>query len=70
MTVEPGFVATQMTEHLTLPPLLTAQPAEVADDIFRAAEKKKNVLYTKWFWKYIMMIIKNVPNRSYKKKKL
>ncbi len=70
MTVEPGFVATQMTEHLTLPPLLTAQPAEVAEDIFKAAENKKNVLYTKWFWRYIMTIIRNIPEPIFKKKKL
>lgn len=70
MTVEPGFVATQMTQHLKLPPLLTAQPDQVAADIFKAAENKKNVLYTKWFWKYIMMIIKNVPEPIFKKKKL
>lgn len=70
MTVEPGFVATQMTQHLTLPPLLTAQPEEVAADIFKAAEKKKNVLYTKWFWRYIMLVIKNVPEPIFKKKKL
>ncbi|WP_126243776.1 SDR family oxidoreductase [Chitinophaga rhizosphaerae] len=70
MTVEPGFVATQMTGHLALPALLTAQPGEVADDIFKAAEKKKNVLYTKWFWRYIMMIIKNIPEPIFKKKKL
>ena len=59
-----------MTQHLTLPPLLTAQPADVANDIFKAAGKKKNVLYTKWFWRYIMLIIKSIPEFMFKKLKL
>lgn len=67
MTVKPGFVATKMTEGLNLPQKLTAQPAEVAVDIFRAQHKKKNVLYTKWFWKWIMLIIKSVPEFQFKK---
>lgn len=70
MTVEPGFVATQMTQHLQLPPMLTAQPDQVAADIFKGAENRKNVVYTKWFWRYIMLIIKNVPEPIFKKKKL
>lgn len=70
MSVQPGFVNTRMTEDLPLPALLTAQPDEVAKDIFKAAAKKKNVLYTKWFWRYIMMIIRNVPEFMFKKMKL
>lgn len=70
MTVQPGFVDTQMTQHLTLPPLLTAKPAEVANDIFSAAGKKKNVIYTKWFWRYIMLIITSIPEFMFKKLKL
>ena len=67
MTVKPGFVATKMTEGLDLPKKLTAQPEEVAQDIFKAQQKGKNVLYTKWFWKWIMLIIKNVPEFQFKK---
>lgn len=70
MSVQPGFVNTRMTEGLTLPPLLTAQPEEVASDIFKAASKKKNVIYTKWFWRYIMLIIKSIPEFMFKKLKL
>lgn len=70
MTVKPGFVNTAMTEGMGLPPLLTAEPAEVADDIYRAFQKKKDVLYTKWFWRYIMLIIRNIPERVFKRMKL
>ncbi len=29
--------------------------------------KKKNVLYTKWFWRYIMLIICSIPEFMFKK---
>jgi decaprenylphospho-beta-D-erythro-pentofuranosid-2-ulose 2-reductase len=70
ITVKPGFVYTRMTEGLTLPPLLTANPEQVANAIGKAFEKKKNVVYVKWFWRWIMLIIKSVPESIFKKLKL
>lgn len=67
MSVKPGFVATQMTEHLNLPKSLTAQPDQVAKAVFNAVKKKKNVIYVKWFWRYIMLIIKLIPEPIFKK---
>jgi short-subunit dehydrogenase len=66
LTVKPGFVATSMTEGMALPEKLTAQPEEVAEDIFVAQQKGRDILYTKWFWKYIMMIIKMIPEWKFK----
>jgi len=67
MTVKPGFVATAMTEGMDLPEKLTAQPDEVASDIYKAQQKNTNILYTKWVWKYIMLIIKHIPEFIFKK---
>ncbi len=67
LTVKPGFVATKMTEDMDLPEKLTAQPEEVANDIYRAQQKGKNILYTKWMWRWIMLIIKNIPEFQFKK---
>jgi decaprenylphospho-beta-D-erythro-pentofuranosid-2-ulose 2-reductase len=67
MTVKPGFVATQMTEGMDLPEKLTGQPEEVASDIYKAQQKNKNVLYTKWMWRWIMLIIKAVPEWKFKR---
>ena len=67
LTVKPGFVATKMTEGLDLPEKLTAQPEEIAHDIYHAQQKGQNVLYTKWMWKWIMMIINNIPEWQFKK---
>ena len=70
ITVKPGFVATSMTEDLDLPSLLTAQPSAVASDVFRAIKHKKDVIYTRWFWKWIMLIIKIIPEKIFKRLKL
>lgn len=67
ITVKPGFVFTAMTKDFNLPKVLTAQPKEVADDIFRAWKNGKDVIYVKWFWKYIMSIIRLIPEKLFKK---
>jgi len=64
MTVKPGFVATNMTKDMDLPEKLTAQPEEVAEDIYKAQQKNKNVLYTKWRW--VMLVIKMIPEWKFK----
>ena len=66
LTVKPGFVATKMTEDMDLPDQLTAQPEEVARDICHAQQKGKNVLYTKWIWKWVIMLIKMIPEWKFK----
>lgn len=66
LTVKPGFVATKMTEGMDLPEKLTAQPEEVAEAIYKAQQKGKNVLYTKWIWRWVMLIIKIIPEWKFK----
>ncbi len=67
LTVRPGFVATKMTQHLTLPKLLTAKPNQVAIAIFKAQQRKANILYVKWVWRYIMFIIRCIPESIFKR---
>ena len=67
MTVKPGFVNTKMTEGMDLPKLLTAQPNEIAQDIFKAQCNKKNSIYTKRRWALVMLIIKFIPEFLFKK---
>ena len=70
MTVKPGFVYTRMTENIPLPKPLTSTPDEVAAIVYNGFIKKKNTIYIKWFWRYIMLIIKNIPEFQFKKMKL
>ncbi len=66
VTVKPGFSDTAMTWGLE-GMFLVASPEKIAEDILRAVDKKKDVLYTPFFWRYIMGIIKAIPERVFKK---
>jgi len=66
VTVKPGFVDTAMTWGLP-GMFLVASPDDVARDILAAVAKKKNVIYTPFFWRYIMLIIRNIPEAMFKK---
>lgn len=70
VSVQPGFVYTKMTEGMPLPKLLTAHPDDVAAAVYKAVVKKKNTIYVKWFWRWIMLIIKSVPEPVFKKLKM
>lgn len=67
LTVKPGFVYTKMTEGMKLPPALTAQPEAVALDIFRGQQRGRNIIYTKWMWQEIMLIIMHIPEIIFKR---
>ncbi|MXQ11454.1 SDR family oxidoreductase [Microvirga makkahensis] len=71
ITVKPGFVRTQMTAGLKLPPVLTAQAEEVGRAIFAAAETgKSDVIYVRPVWRPVMMIIGSIPERIFKRLRL
>lgn len=65
LTIRPGFVATPMTAHLPQGPLF-ATPEAVARDIQKAIESRRDVLYTPWFWRWIMAIIRAIPEWKFK----
>ena len=67
LTVKPGFVRTKMTEGMDLPERLTAQPEEVAKDIFKAQQRGRDVLYAKGMWRWIMLVIKTIPEWLFKR---
>lgn len=70
LTIKPGMVETPMTEGIDAPEILLAKPDQVAEDIVRAIEKKKDILYTPWFWRYVMLGIIHVPSKIFKKMSL
>ncbi len=70
LTVQPGFVYTRMTEHLQLPALVTAKPEDVGASVYNGVIAKKNIIYVKWFWRWIMLIIRCIPEFIFKKMKL
>ena len=70
MTVLPGFVRTRMTEGMKLPKVLIIEPGQVAEDVYRATKTGKDIVYTGWFWRWIMKIIRNIPETIFKKMNL
>lgn len=67
LTIKPGFVATPMTQGLALPKLLLATPEKVAQDIVHAVDRRRDTLYTPWFWRFIMLIIIHIPGAIFKR---
>ena len=62
LTVKPGYVRTAMTADLALPEPLLASADRVARDIHRAIKRgKAGVLYTPWYWRWIMVVIRLIP---------
>lgn len=70
MTVKPGFVRTKMTEHMKLPPVLTATATEVGEAVFRGFNQRKDVIYVRSIWFFVMFIIRIIPERVFKRLKL
>jgi len=70
LTIKPGFVLTPMTAHLDGSGLLWAQPEDVAQGIYEAMRKQRDEVYLPGFWELIMLIIRLIPERLFKRLKL
>jgi hypothetical protein len=70
LTVKPGFVYTKMTENMPLPKPLTTTPEKVAAAVYRGVIKKKDTLFVKGMWRWIMLLIRNIPEPVFKKMKM
>ena len=70
VTVKPGFVHTRMTAGLKLPAPLTASPMEVADRVVEAIRNHRDVIYVRRVWSPIMLAIRAIPERVFKRLKL
>ena len=69
LTIKPGFVDTPMT--FGLPRLfLVASPEKVAAGIVRALQRGNEVVYLPWFWRWVMLALKLIPDRIRKRLKL
>jgi short-subunit dehydrogenase len=67
VTIKPGFVDTPMTAHLAKSGLLWAQPEAIAAGILRAMDARQDVVYLPWFWRWIMLVIRSIPERLFKR---
>lgn len=60
LTIKPGFVDTPMTSHLKKG-VLFSSPDVIADGIYKAILNKKGVVYLPVYWKWIMAVVKWIP---------
>ncbi|MCW3005130.1 MAG: short-chain dehydrogenase [Conexibacter sp.] len=70
LTIKPGFVDTPMTAHIEKKGALWATPATVAAGIKRAIERRRLIVYVPGFWWMIMLIIKAIPERIFRRLRL
>lgn len=69
VTLKPGFVDTPMTAGIRQGPLfVSAHRAGRA--IHRAIEGGRDVAYIPWFWRPIMAVVRNIPERVFKRLRL
>jgi NAD(P)-dependent dehydrogenase (short-subunit alcohol dehydrogenase family) len=66
LTVKPGFVDTPMTAHLPAMPFVVG-PDRVARDIVRALERGADVVYTPPIWRLVMLVVRLLPEKLFKK---
>lgn len=61
LTVKPGFVQTEMLKAAQKP-MFPISPEKAAEDIYDAMKKRKQQIYTPWFWTWIMLVVRNIPS--------
>ena len=66
VTVKPGFVDTPMTASIPKNRLFVP-PRTVARAIVRAVERRRDVVYMPSFWRLIMVVVRSVPERVFKR---
>ena len=69
LTIKPGFVDTPMTAAVPKN-FLFASPERVAKDVVSGIKAGRSVIYTPWFWRFIMLLIRAVPERVFVRTKL
>lgn len=70
LDIRPGFVATKLTAEMQQGGLLWASPDRVAKDIVAALKAGRPILYTPWFWRFVMMGVRNMPAPLFNRTKL
>ena len=65
-TVKAGFIDTDMSFG-TPGMFLVASPDACAATCLELGESGRDVAYFPWFWRYIMLIIRHIPERIFKR---
>jgi decaprenylphospho-beta-D-erythro-pentofuranosid-2-ulose 2-reductase len=66
VTIKPGTVDTPMTAHMRKG-FLFAPAQKVGEGIYQAMLKRKDVVYLPWYWRFIMLIVRSIPESIFKR---
>jgi short-subunit dehydrogenase len=62
LTVKPGFLKTEMLKAAQGATPFAIKPEKAADDILKAMNKRKQVIYTASIWRWVMLVIRHTPS--------
>lgn len=66
VTIKPGFVDTPMTAHIKKGPLF-ASAEKAGRLIYKHTNRGTAIAYVPWFWRFIMLIIRHIPETVFKR---
>jgi hypothetical protein len=66
VVIKPGWVDTPMTAHLPKNALY-ASAKSVGHGIYRAILSPRAVVYLPWFWRWIMLVVRMIPEPIFAK---
>jgi len=67
LTVKPGFMNTEMVKAAQGATPFLISPEKAAEDIWKAMQKRKQVIYTPFIWRWIMLAIQHTPSFIFRK---
>ena len=70
VTIKPGFVDTPMTAGFHKSGPLWSQPTRIAPRIISAVDAGLAEVYVPWFWRWIMLVIRHVPEAIFVRTRL
>lgn len=70
LTIKPGFVDTPMTAGIANKGTLWVQPDRIAAGIVKAIDRRRSIVFLPWFWRWIMLVIRHIPEPLFKRLKL
>lgn len=63
--IKPGFVDTPMTDHISKGALWSS-PDKVAACMIKGIDKNRSTVYAPGYWRFIMLIVKSIPEFIFK----
>ena len=63
LLLKPGNVSSKMTNYQT--GLLWSSPDKIAEDLLMHLDQCKRVMYVPFWWRYIMFVVKLLPNKVF-----